>query len=169
MAYATVTDVRQALAPDGASTATLGTAASLDDGDLTDHIAEAQAEIDARLSARYSVPFADGDVPSLVNKIARDIAAYLATLTYRRNTPLPEADPVALRYARALALLTGAQKGDIQLVGDDGDVGQAAEAYVVNTLGYEGSLFDLQDFSLAQAPYRGMGLMPGGPFDGEGF
>lgn len=165
--YTTIAAVRQVLSPDGSTSATLGTAASLSDDEIQEAIAEGAAEIDARLTARYSVPF--DPVPAIIEKINRDLAAYMATLTYRRNTPLPDSDPVALRYARALALLTGAQKGDIQLVGEDGDVGQAAEAYVVNTLGYEGSLFTLEDFSLAQAPFRGLGIMPGGPFDGEGF
>lgn len=150
MAYAAPADVRQALAPDGSNAATLGTAASLDDGDLNDHIAEAQTEVDGKLGVRFSVPFADGSVPVLVAKVTRDIAAYLATLTYRRNTPLPDNDPVALRYARAQALLNAAALGKLDILATDNkELSSSVDATVVNILDEDQSLFSAADFSLS--------------------
>lgn len=165
--YTSISALRQVLAPDGSTDVTLGTAASLSDAELQEAIDEAAAEINARLAGRYSVPLT-APAPVIVEKINRDLAAYMATLVYRRNIPLPAEDPIRLRYARALDLLKGIGSGVIELTTDTGALGQSSEAYVVNTIGYEGDLFALEDFSLVQGPIR-YGTMPGGPFDGEGF
>lgn len=145
MAYATVEQVRLALSPDGSSDPTLGTAASLEDAQLEDAIGEAASEVDGKLAGRYTVPF--DPVPGLVTGWTRDIAAFLATLTYRRGTPLSPDDPVRLRYLRAKDMLDQASKGLVDLVGvADGTATSAAEPTVVNP--YDGVLFPLDSFHL---------------------
>lgn len=147
--YTSVQAVRRALAPGGSEDATLGTAASLADQDLYRAIGEAAAEINSKLSARYSLPFTD-PTPPLLEALNRDIAAFLATLVYRRNQPLPAEDPVRLRYQRAQALLDRLADGRAELLGQDaqGTIGESGEATVVNILDDQ-SLFGLEDFSLS--------------------
>src|SRR3954463_10997354 len=129
MSYATPATVREALAPEGDTGA--ATAAALTDEQLSDAIAEAQSEVDARLA---QAPFADGSVPGVVSSITRDVAAYLATLTHRRGNPLPSDHPVALRYLRAEQLLGQGAAGNLELGGDAGS--GSSEAQVANP--YEG-------------------------------
>ena len=164
MAYTTPAAVRLALSPDGDTSANLGTAAALDDTALNDAIAEVQAEVDARLSGRFTVPFQDGSVPAVVAQIVRDLAAYKATLTYRRNVPVPDNDPVALRNAQAFALLIALQNGQAGIVGASGEQGSTPEAVAYNII--DGDLFSLQDFSLAPARGRPSDfLLPTIPYD----
>lgn len=128
MAYCTVDEVRGVLARDVAQAT--GTAATLLDADLLEyHIGAAQAEVDARLTGRYKVPFPDDGVPALVKSLTVDVAAYLATLTYRQSKDLAQFDPVVLRYQRALELMKGLADGTIDLPpgGDPGDGGGDVE------------------------------------------
>lgn len=142
-AYAAVQDVRLALSPDGLADA--ATAASLSDAELADALSEAQSEVDARLAAHYPTPFPAGQVPVIVTAATRDIAAYLATLTFRRGEPLAPGDPVALRYQRALALLQDASRGIVELpAGPTSSPSQ--QVTVINA--YEGTLFTLDDMAL---------------------
>jgi phage gp36-like protein len=142
MPYTDVDDLRLALNPGGVQDAS--TASDLSDDELADAILEAQAEVDARLSGRYTVPFPDGDVPAAVKIVTRDLAAYEATLRHRRFQPLADDHPVALRHARADKLLTALSKGESSVVADDGG-GAAVE--IQNP--YDGELFTLSDFDLA--------------------
>lgn len=144
--YTSIASLRRALAPGGSDSPTLGTAASLDEEDLYQAIAEAAAEINGRIGQRYSLPFAS-PAPSQLETLNRDIAAYLATLVYRRNTPLPADDPIRLRYARAQAMLAAIASGEIELTGAAGVVGESADAEVVNM--YEGDLFSLEESGLS--------------------
>lgn len=137
--YATVADVREALAPEGDTTA--ATAASLSDSQLTDALVEATSEIDAKVRG---APFAPASVPAVVQAICRDVAAYLATLTQRRNVDLPPTHPIALRYARAESMLTAAAAGKLDLTLDV--EAAAGEVSVVNP--YDGDLFTLDDAGL---------------------
>jgi phage gp36-like protein len=142
--YTTPNGVRLILAPEGNPDPS--TAAGLSDVELQEAIDEGASEINARLGSRYSVPFA-GAVPTLIEKLNRDIAAYLANLVYRRGDPLDVDDPVRLRYNRARDLLNQLAKGEVSLLGEAGIVeGEGAEAFVVNP--YDGNLFVLDDFSL---------------------
>lgn len=107
--YCLPSDVRDVLAPDGALSEGQGTAASLSDRELSLAISDAQAQIDTALAsatALYPVPFTAG-VPPLVVGLTRDIAAYLATLTWMKGSSSAVAadKPVALRYQRATTLL----------------------------------------------------------------
>lgn len=143
-AYTSVQAVRRVLSPDGDRDAKLGTAAWLSDNEIEEAIEDAATEINGRLAPRYDLPFET--IPPLVETLNRDIAAYLATLTYRRGTPIPDSDPVALRYDRAQKLLTSAAKGDLQLVdeAEGAPVSTLAEATVVNP--YSGDLFSADEF-----------------------
>ena len=149
MPYSTKEEVRLALAPNGDPDGDLGTAAALSDEQIDNAITEADAQVDGRLSNRYSVPF-DGDPPALVKTLSQDIAAYLSTLTYQRTEPITDDHPVRLRYARALVILDQLAEGDIDLIGATGPESLTGEAHVVNP--YDGALFQLSDFALETAP-----------------
>lgn len=119
MAYCTVDDVRAVLSAQGVSDT--ASAASLSDDDLQAAIDDTSSEVDARLAVRYDVPFDDDreteakPVPRLVRNITRDIAAYKATLTYRRGAPLETTDPAQLRYNAATKLLSLVVNGQATL------------------------------------------------------
>lgn len=148
--YTSPADVRIALA--GSENAP-GTAAALSDNDLYDTINEAQAEVDARLEGRYSTPFTHP--PLLVITITRSIAAYLATLVYRRGEPIQPGDPVLLRYQRAQTLLGQIASGQTVLPAPPPQaagttVAAASQVAVVNPV--DGDLWSLADFDLARQP-----------------
>lgn len=142
MSYATPDQVRGVLTLD--PEAPLGTAAELGDPALTEHISAAAAEVDASLCARYQVPF--DPTPRLVGDITVAIAAYLATLTYRRTVDLTEKDPVYLRYQWAKELLAKLQSGELDLPEENGiEPSSQRGQHVVNTVP---SMFGLRDFDL---------------------
>lgn len=150
MPYTSVDDLRLALSPGGVQDK--ATASDLSEDELADAIGEAQAEVDARLGARYTVPYADGQVPPLVAQLTRDVAAYGATLTHRRFQPLAQDHPVRLRYDKAQALLVQLARGTATIP-DAEVVASTTDVAVANP--YEGDLFVLQDFDLGPAPlYR---------------
>lgn len=138
--YATIGDVREALAPEG-DFDDPATAASLGTSQITDSLVEASSEIDSMVRG---APFAADSIPAIIQAIARDVAAYLATLTHRKGLELPPEHPVALRYKRAEALLAAAAKGTLDLSGDT--EAEGSEASVVNA--YEGDLFSLDQLSI---------------------
>lgn len=117
--YTDVSAVRLALSPGGDESDT-GSAASLADADLQAAIDDATDEVNGKITARYPLPIA-APVPSILARICRDIAAYFATLTYRRGDPLLPGDPVALRYKAAEDLLTQIQTGMLSLGTDSID------------------------------------------------
>jgi len=102
------------------------------------------------------LPFAE-PFPALLKSLTIDIAAYLAGLNWYQETELLGSDPLALRYARAIALLKDIACGEIDL--DTGDGGPPAP----DSLGgmgrpinpYTGTLFGLPDFGLGYG--RGWG------------
>jgi phage gp36-like protein len=159
--YVTPTDIRNALA----STSNLpGSAAVLQDADLNDAISEAQSEVDGKLANRYGplLPFAAGSVPTLVVNITRDIAAYLATLTYRRGNPIQPGDPVQLRYTQAEKKLDAIAAGTIELPTPDGATGtqEAANPTGVVANPVDGDLWNAADFDLRER----VGVWPAWPW-----
>lgn len=144
-AYCTVADVRGVLAPDADDPS--GTAAVLSDDQITAVIDDAQTEVDARLGVRYEVPFAD-PVPQPVKQITRDVAAYLATLTYRKTLDLSDQDPVVLRYTRAMNLLTAISKGQADLEVPTGDPEPETVGGMHGVNRYEGRMFTPGQFGL---------------------
>jgi phage gp36-like protein len=133
--YVTLAQVRDALAPSGSLTPGVATAASLSDAELTSAIADAQTEVDARLQGYSPAPFDVSAIPPIVTRITRDIAAYLATLTFRQGDPMLPDHPVSLRYAAAQALLTAIAKGTMEAPGapvDSSGVAEEQTAAVIN-------------------------------------
>jgi len=121
--YCVPDDVREALAPGGEATWTASkTAASLSDDELQTSIREAQGVVDGYVSVRYVTPIPNGGAIDLLWGVTRSVSAYLATLTYRRNMDLTDDDPVARRYAQALATLRDIAAGkmvlDVDVPGD---------------------------------------------------
>lgn len=152
MAYCTAEQVRGVLARDVAQAT--GTAATLFDVDILEyHIGAAQAELDGRVAGRYVTPFPD-PVPALIQSLTVDVAAWLATLTYRQSKSMEPDDPVRLRYQRALELMQGLSDGSIDLppghTPGDGGAETTGVATVRNP--YIGRLFGVEDFGLG---YRG--------------
>lgn len=162
MTYASTIDVRNALTPAGGP----GTAGSLTDGQLLDAILEADQTIDTYLEipAVHTVEMEEinqeGDyvVVALapVRFWSRNIAAYLATLTYRRGKDLSIDDPVRLRYTSTLTILTdirdGKTRNPIPLTpdADESNTGGEGDAEVFNQ--YSGQLFSADDFALTRQP-----------------
>lgn len=156
MGYSTPADVRSAVSPDLADPAqpsTDQTAARLDDTKLDDAIAQADSRIDSYISRYYVTPVpGDGGSPEVfpdaVRFLSRDLAAYFATLTVRKSQDLTPNDPVARRYADAMALLTGVRDGkatlDIPTPTQDGDV----QAGVGQPINQEAVMFNQGDFGL---------------------
>lgn len=144
--YATATDVRLAVARDPSKA---HSAASLSDDQVNQAIEDAQSQVDGYLRRRYVVPFGD-PVPALAKSLVIDIAAYLAGLNWYQETELLADDPLALRYARAMALLKDIQCGEIDLDAGDGGLPapDASGGMGAPINPYTGSLFGLSDFGL---------------------
>lgn len=147
--YVTAEDVRLVIARD--ETEYPNTAASLDNDKLNEAIDSAANEVNSRLSGQYEVPFdVPPDTPPLIIEIVRDIAAFLADLTYRQDVDYTTGnEPMLLRYQRAIDLLTRLENGTMVLVGvpTKPDVPQARSRSSVRNP-YEGKLFGLEDFNL---------------------
>jgi phage gp36-like protein len=129
------------------------TAASLETGQLEDAIRSAQAEVDARLAMQYKVPFnAFPNSPPLVAEITRDIAAFLADLTYRQDVDYTsDNEPMLLRWRRAQGLLEMLVLGTITLTGAETNPTEPVERPASTTTvhnKYQGELFGLSDFDL---------------------
>lgn len=142
MAYLDATALRNIL---GGTENLAGTAASLSDDDLTSAVDQAQAEVDGRLAVRYTTPFVDP--PQLVIDITGDIAAYVATLVYRRGEPITAGESILLRYQRAQALLAQAASGALALPAAQAVPTSDGEPTVVNPI--DGDLWCPADFGLA--------------------
>lgn len=140
--YCTVSDVRKALTPGGDSSNT-GTAADLADPQLKDAISEAAARVDAYVGGSYTDP------PDVIQFWTRDIAAYLATLTWRESKDLSENDPVRLRFIQTISMLASVAKGQLKVPLPEGSVA-SSDAAVVNR--HPQDLFTEQEFALGN-PY----------------
>ena len=140
MPYTTPAEVRGVLVADGAASPSsdTSTAASMSDAALQAEIDEAIAEVDSKLhGASWPDP-----APTVIRMIARDIAAYLATLKHRRGQPLDVDDPVRLRYGHAARLLDDIASGRAEIPD------RAGQSALVAVNPYEGTLFRPQDLGL---------------------
>jgi phage gp36-like protein len=142
--YATPGELRVALTRDPQHPE--GTAAELSDVALQQSIDGAGAEIDIRLSGRYTLPF--DPVPVVIKPIAVAIAAYLADLSYRQSVDSTAQDPVARRYQWAIDMLSRLASGTATLPELGADVG----AFPINP--YEGVLYGPDDFGLDTEAHR---------------
>lgn len=160
--YCSIPDVKLALSP---LTDPDGTASTLTDPQLVDAINEAEGIIDGYIASRYVItPVEISDdtdpqniliflvAPDPVRGWCRNIAAYLAALTYRKNKDLGEDDPIRLRYNLTMALLLDVRsnKMNISLPGVGTD--SSNEVAVINL--YEGRLFGPEDFNLTHTGYQ---------------
>ncbi len=153
--YSAPIDVRNALTP-GATSVDPSTGAGLSDEQIDDAIRQADSRIDGYLPEGYVVPTEqnENDLTTAVPPIrywSRDIAAYLATLTYYRNKNLPQDEPVRLRYIDTMNELLLVSKGIFELPSSAGvDDGLEGDVFVYNQ--YQGSLFGAEDFLLTDQP-----------------
>jgi len=142
MAYGTASDLRDVLVPRGDPLS--NTAASMDDIQLEEAIVDAMGLVDGYTGTAFD----DQDVPRLVKTLTLHIAAYFATMTYRKNVELSQRDPIVLRYQNALQILAAIQQGIISIepyVEDQPGV-SPSDSFAQNP--YTGNLFDLQTFGL---------------------
>lgn len=163
--YCSIRDVRLALTP-GAVEDDPATAASLPDWQIDDAIVEAEGVINAYLATRYAITPAEVEEPNPADPSevwvtmaaptplrgwTRDIAAYLATLTFRRNKDLPEDDPVRLRFSMVMGYLTAIRDRGMNIPLPDNDTDDQGVA--VENL-YTGHLFSMADVGLGYEGVR---------------
>lgn len=132
MAYSNREDVRRLLVgargDDGNRTPDV-----LDNDQIDDDIANADAQIDAALNRRYEVPFTT-PIPAMVKFMSIDIASYLADMRFRGSREYSgTTHPFQLRYDRARRLLDDLGSGRRLLDGANED-----DAIVINP--YDGTL-----------------------------
>lgn len=167
--YCTVRDVRIALTPEGVEQGQPRgeTGAILPDWQITDAINEAEGLINAYVAKRYVItpeeveeinPENPGETwvyfvaPSPLRGWTRNIAAWLATLTYRKNKDIGEDDPVRLRFNMTMASLTSVKDHSIDLALPINEVG-TNESIALNL--YDEPLFQLEDFNLGYGEHVG--------------
>ena len=110
MSYCSAQDIRNALNPDGVNNNS-NTAADLTDTALMDCAEEASATIDAYIDGPYD-PTVES-IPPIVKFWARNIGAYLATLTWRgAKAPAPNS-PVVIRYQNTMGMLESVITGEL--------------------------------------------------------
>ncbi len=160
--YCTVRDVRVALTPNGVGDNS-GTAAELEDWQIENAITEAEGVVSSYIASRYTIYSEEVEelnpedpeevwlsvvAPEPVRSWTRNIAAYLAALTYRRNKDLTEDDPIRLRYTHTMENLVAVRDGrmDLDLPGTEVDT---SGVHVENL--YTGDLFGLEDVGLGYA------------------
>ena len=158
MNYCSVVDVRNALAADGATSGT-NTAADLDDASLTDAIAEASSIVDTYVGG----PYAPVDsVPGMVIYWTRDVAAFLATCTFRRSKDFQTLDPVLLRYQFTISRMAGIFTGTTALPSSQMPTVDVFTGAVYNIDPI--TRFPASDFDLwGQAETSGGDVQPGWP------
>ena len=156
--FCTPADVRAALTPGGVTDGDQ-TAASLPDWQLLDAIDEAESVISGYFLGYQIIVEVHEEVdpddpnntvgftaaPDPVRRWTRDVAAYLAALTFRKNKDLPEDDPIRLRYEMVMGLLKDVRSGVIippLPIVEDGK----SKVEIFNL--YEGTLFGPEDFHL---------------------
>lgn len=88
--------------------------AEVDSVKVSAAIAAAEAEIDKHLAGRYTVPFADGSVPALVQSWCSDLAAYKL---HRSQTNVPESSQ--RRRDEVMKNLRAVMDGSVSIPGAD--------------------------------------------------
>jgi len=172
--YCTVQDVRNVLSPGGVD-AQQETAASLPDFQILDAIRDAQSRVNMYLAGRYLVPLEDyleavdptkpddekitvRAAPAPVRSWTRDIAAYLASLTFNRGRDLSEDDPIRLRFALVERSLIEVRDSAMDL---DLPPREATDTGGIALNLYDGTLFGPSDFGLSYNGYNPQVLLPG--------
>ena len=110
MAYCTIEDVKKLLPEaDLVQLTDDEGAGTINPQRLEEAVAQADADIDAYLSGKYTVPLTP--VPAVVKKLSADIAVY--NLYSRRLEKIPETR--SERYKNAVRMLEGIAKGTISV------------------------------------------------------
>lgn len=147
--YSTVTDVRSALFPGAGAEPTEDktTAASLPNEQIVDAINEADSTVNTYLSVPgdRKVTMENDAATQPVRYWSRNIAAYLATLTFRRGKDLGQDDPVRLRYTATIGLLTAIRDGKTGNPLEPADPAPGSGGIEVFNQ-YDGNLFSPDDF-----------------------
>lgn len=115
MNYCEIPDVRFALVDLGTSTNT-NTAADMDDTTITDSIAEGSAQVDVYIGGPYRPDLGD-IVPDIIKYLTRDVAAFLATCTWRKSKDFAADDPVLMRWNWAIEQLKAFASGAASIPG----------------------------------------------------
>lgn len=159
--YCSVRDVRLALTPRADSTNTVETAAGLPDWQIEDAIAEAEGVVDSFIATRYTITTVEVEetdpenplttwvwvvAPSPLRGWTRDIAAFLAALTFRKNKDLGEDDPIRLRYNHVMMMLKDVRDRKMDLTLPAADGGDDQGVHVENL--YDGKMFEFEDVGL---------------------
>jgi phage gp36-like protein len=110
MAYCALADLQTVLDTPTLVDLTDGTGTTPTASVITGVIADADAEIDAKLGERYSVPFAT--VPGVIKKISKELAIYAL---YGRHHDRTASEAVKARYDKAIGLLDSISKGEVGL------------------------------------------------------
>jgi phage gp36-like protein len=140
--YCSVVDVRNALTAGGATSGT-NTAADMDDATLQDAIAEASSVVDTYVGGPYGP---SDSVPNMVVYWTRDVAAFLATCTWRQSKDFEALDPVLLRYQQAVERLAGIFTGTTSMPSSQMPTQDVFTGAVCNTIPI--TLFHASDFDL---------------------
>jgi phage gp36-like protein len=144
MNYCSIEDVRLALVEDGTEDGT-NTASDMDDQTIDDSIAEATSQVDIYIGGPYRLDLGD-QVPDSVRYLTRDVAAFLATCTWRKSKDFTAMDPVYLRWQWAIQQLNSISSGAAEIPGGTGPSSSNAGATVVNI--YPFNLFHPWQFDL---------------------
>lgn len=160
--YATISDVKKVLSPDGEQDTDDQTAASFSDTAIEDAINRAVAKIHTYLARRYAVPVdaVTYDADGVLRDWTSVIAAYYATLTYSRGQDIGENDPIRLRFNDVKSVMERVQSGNFSPNWPLENANSTDDVSIVNR--YEGNLFSPDDFGLGDSrrPY-GWGILPG--------
>jgi phage gp36-like protein len=113
MAYSEAEDVRKLILNGRRAEFRNETPNELDNDQIEFAIKDADAQIDLALARRYALPLEV--VPPVIEVLSINIAAYLATLTFRGSTPLSDSDPAVLRYERSRRTLGDIANGRVDI------------------------------------------------------
>jgi phage gp36-like protein len=103
----------------------------MDDTTIQDAINEASSVVDSYVGG----PYAPTDsVPDMVVYWTRDVAAFLATCTWRKSKDFQAMDPVLLRYQQALGRLAGIFAGTTNMPSNQLPTTDVYEGSVVNPI-----------------------------------
>lgn len=123
---------------------------------LIDAIAQADSIIDGYLGALYVVPVVNDSsgvpyvtTPHPLDFWSRDLAAYYATLTYRRSQDFTDQDPIARRFNATMLALNATAKGTmvLSIPGNASDTAGEGAGSPINVYGGR-DMFQPRDFSL---------------------
>jgi hypothetical protein len=144
MTYAAPADIRNAVAPDGSF---VGTCAELDDEQLQTHLQRAEDLVNGYTDVRFS----SGNVPGIVKDLEISLAAFYATLAYRKGKELSETHPVYLAYQDAQTTLKGIKAGSVNFETPtlDTDVSpQRRRPKVNNAWRNNAEMFGMEEFGI---------------------